>query len=115
LSGMLICEGSSMSLRLGWKALLAIACCVAIPGCAPFRHGNASKAVPAASAQGRSNAPDALDAILAEPEPQSPKATGGVSSLFRGESKKKGAARQAEIESELAIARLGERRGQEAN
>jgi tetratricopeptide (TPR) repeat protein len=111
-----------MSLRLSWKALLAIACCVAVPGCAPFRPWAGSKAAPgggsnsahtaAATTDGRG---DHLDRLINEPKPaQRPKPAAKSSLLptFGADSSKKDAAQQAEIESDLALARLGERRGQ---
>ena len=117
-----------MSLRLTWKALLAIACCVAVPGCAPFKGWTGSKAVPGGTPVARTASNENLDGLIeaappakeaqprlaahpaAKPAPK-PAAKSSMS-FFKGDSAKKEADQKSEIDRELAVARLGERRGE---
>jgi tetratricopeptide (TPR) repeat protein len=110
-----------MALRLSWKALLASACCISLVGCAPWKPWTGSKAAPANSAApaavAGTRSHDNLDRLLndgQQPRSKPPARTASKSSLnpFKGDSSKKDAARQSEIESQLALARLGERRGE---
>lgn len=117
-----------MSLRLTWKALLAIACCVAVPGCAPFKGWTGSKAVPGGAPAARTASSENLDGLIeaappakdaqpryaahpaAKPAPK-PAAKSSMS-FFKGDNAKKEADQKSEIDRELAVARLGERRGE---
>lgn len=99
-----------MSLRLTWITLAALTCCSIMLGCAPFKPRSGSKAVPTGAASGRAAGPEQLDGLLHEAPPRT--AQKPAKSFFGGDNAKKEAAKQSEIDSELALARLGERRGQ---
>jgi Tfp pilus assembly protein PilF len=101
-----------MSLRLTWITLATLTCCSVMLGCAPIKTRSGSKALPTGGASGRAAGTEQLDGLLQDSPPTRTAQKSAKPSLFGGDNTKKEAAKQSEIESELALARLGERRGQ---